>query len=215
MQKPLDPLENMKGRNGHWRGAFHSQKSRKPLAKNPFVFKKNPSKIRLNPFVLKKSRTLFPMSEVPLGHWYNVSYVLSTYRVSYQFLKDSIPVFMFTIRALSSLRYRGCRAKVDSKSPYRTITNCFFRRITIARRKDYIWSPPRLNTRPFAFSNSHQRCPLIYRKLQNHYVCCMLFFLLGVDLCTIDSILPAGALMLVVWWGWAVCAGFGGTSVSI
>ena len=48
------------------RGAFHSQKSRTPLAKNPFVFKKNPSKIRLNPFVLKKSRTLFPMSEVPL-----------------------------------------------------------------------------------------------------------------------------------------------------
>ena len=27
------------------------------------------------------------------------------------------------------------------------------------------------------------------------------FFLLGVDLCTIDSILPAGALVLVVWWG--------------
>ena len=26
-------------------------------------------------------------------------------------------------------------------------------------------------------------------------------FLLGVDLCTIDSILPAGALVLVVWWG--------------
>ena len=41
-------------------------------------------------------------------------------------------------------------------------------------------------------------------------------FLLGVDLCTIDSILPAGALVLVVLWGgWAVCAGFGGTSVSI
>ena len=50
------------------RGAFHSQKSRTPLAKNPFVFKKNPSKIRLNPFVLKKSRTLFPMSEVPLAY---------------------------------------------------------------------------------------------------------------------------------------------------
>ena len=29
-------------------------------------------------------------------------------------------------------------------------------------------------------------------------------FLLGVDLCTIDSILPAGALVLVVWWGGGV-----------
>ena len=37
------------------------------LGKNPFVFKKNPSKIRINPFVLKRSRTLFPMSEVPLA----------------------------------------------------------------------------------------------------------------------------------------------------
>ena len=37
------------------------------FGKNPFVFKKNPAKIRINPFVLKKSRTLFPMSEVPLG----------------------------------------------------------------------------------------------------------------------------------------------------
>ena len=36
------------------------------FGKNPFVLKKNPSKIRVNPFVLKKSRTLFPMSEVPL-----------------------------------------------------------------------------------------------------------------------------------------------------
>ena len=35
--------------------------------KNPFVFKKNPAKIHINPFVLKKSRTLFPMSEVPLA----------------------------------------------------------------------------------------------------------------------------------------------------
>ena len=35
-------------------------------------------------------------------------------------------------------------------------------------------------------------------------------FLLGVDLCTIDSILLAGALVLVVWWAWAVCAGFWG-----
>ena len=37
------------------------------FGKNPFVFKKNPSKIRVNPFVLKKSRTLFPMSKLPLG----------------------------------------------------------------------------------------------------------------------------------------------------
>ena len=37
------------------------------FGKNPFVFKKNPSKIGINPFVRKKSRTLFPMSEVPLG----------------------------------------------------------------------------------------------------------------------------------------------------
>ena len=36
------------------------------FGKNPFVFKKNPAKILINPFVLKKSRTLFPMSEVPL-----------------------------------------------------------------------------------------------------------------------------------------------------
>ena len=51
-------------------GAFHSQKSRTPLAKNLFFCKKNPSKIGINPFVGKKSRTLFPMSELPLG--YNV-----------------------------------------------------------------------------------------------------------------------------------------------
>ena len=48
------------------RGAFHSQKISYTFGKNPFVFKKNPSKICINPFVLKKSRTLFPMSEVPL-----------------------------------------------------------------------------------------------------------------------------------------------------
>ena len=35
----------------------------------------------------------------------------------------------------------------------------------------HIWSPPRLNTGPFAVSNSHQRRPLTYRKLQNYYVC--------------------------------------------
>ena len=33
-------------------------------------------------------------------------------------------------------------------------------------------------------------------------------FLLGVDLCTIDSILPAGALVLVVWWGVGCLCGF-------
>ena len=49
-------------------GHFTPKKSRTPLT-NPFVFKKNPSKILINPFVLKKSRTLFPMSEVPLGVW--------------------------------------------------------------------------------------------------------------------------------------------------
>ena len=48
------------------RGAFHSKKISYTFGKNPFVFKKNPSKIRINPFVLEKSRTLFPMSEVPL-----------------------------------------------------------------------------------------------------------------------------------------------------
>ena len=41
------------------------------FGKNPFVFKKNPSKIRINPFVFKKSRTLFPMSEVPLA-WMDI-----------------------------------------------------------------------------------------------------------------------------------------------
>ena len=51
-----------------YRGAFHSQKISYTFGKNPFVSKKNPSKIRINPFVLKKSRTLFPMSEVPLGY---------------------------------------------------------------------------------------------------------------------------------------------------
>ena len=35
--------------------------------KNPFAFKKNPSRIRTNPVILKNSRTLFPMSEVPLS----------------------------------------------------------------------------------------------------------------------------------------------------
>ena len=35
-------------------------------------------------------------------------------------------------------------------------------------------------------------------------------FLLGVDLCTIDSILPAGALVLVVWWGVGCLCGFWG-----
>ena len=50
------------------RGAFHSKKSRTPLAKILlFARKKNPSKIRKNPFVLKKSRTLFRRSEMPLG----------------------------------------------------------------------------------------------------------------------------------------------------
>ena len=33
-------------------------------------------------------------------------------------------------------------------------------------------------------------------------------FLLGVDLCTIDSILPTGALVLVVWWGVGCLCGF-------
>ena len=42
-------------------------KSSYTFGKNPFVFEKNPSKIRINPFVLKKSRTLSPMSEVPLA----------------------------------------------------------------------------------------------------------------------------------------------------
>ena len=32
-------------------------------------------------------------------------------------------------------------------------------------------------------------------------------FLLGVDLCTIDSILPAGALVLMVWWGMGCLCG--------
>ena len=50
------------------RGAFHSQKISYTCGKNPFAFKKNPSKIRINPLVLKISRTLFPMSEVPLGN---------------------------------------------------------------------------------------------------------------------------------------------------
>ena len=48
-------------------GHFTPKKISYTFGKNPFVFKKNPSKIRVNPLVLKKSRTLFPMSEVPLG----------------------------------------------------------------------------------------------------------------------------------------------------
>ena len=52
---------------GICRGAFHSQKVSYTFGKNPFVLKKNPSKILINPFVQKKSRTLFPMSELPLG----------------------------------------------------------------------------------------------------------------------------------------------------
>ena len=47
-------------------GLVSLPKSRTPLAKILF-FKKNPSKIRINPFVVKKSRTLFPMSELPLA----------------------------------------------------------------------------------------------------------------------------------------------------
>ena len=35
-------------------------------------------------------------------------------------------------------------------------------------------------------------------------------FLHGVDLCTVDSILPAGALVLVVWWGVGCLCGFWG-----
>ena len=62
----------------YWlRGAFHSQKISYTLGKNPFLFKKNPSKIRINPFVLKKSRTLFPMSEVPLDWLYFVNFALA------------------------------------------------------------------------------------------------------------------------------------------
>ena len=45
------------------------------FGKNHSVFTKNSSKIRINPFVPKKSRTLFPMSEVPLA-WHTVSFQL-------------------------------------------------------------------------------------------------------------------------------------------
>jgi len=44
---------------------------------------------------------------------------------------------------------------------------CFEGKLSI----EEIWNPPRLNTRSFAVSNSHQRCPFIYRKLKNYNVC--------------------------------------------
>ena len=49
--------------DGKRRGAFHSKKSHTSLAKILCFLKK----IRKNPIVLKKSRTLFLMSEMPLG----------------------------------------------------------------------------------------------------------------------------------------------------
>ena len=60
------PLSDSKNRHCKSRG-ISLQKISYTFGKNPFVFKKNPSKIRMNPFVLKKSRTLFPISELPLA----------------------------------------------------------------------------------------------------------------------------------------------------
>ena len=42
------------------------------FGRDPFVFKKNPSKIRKNPFILTASRTLFPMSAVPLDFYVEI-----------------------------------------------------------------------------------------------------------------------------------------------